>query len=31
MEKDEVRGKLNGGGIPVTVDAENGRVTLSVK
>jgi hypothetical protein len=31
LEKDEVRGKLNGGGVPVTVSAGNGRVSLSVR
>lgn len=31
MEKDEVEGKLNGGGIPVTVRAGSGKVNLSMR
>ena len=31
VENDEVRGKLNGGGIPVTVSASNGRVSLTMR
>jgi hypothetical protein len=31
VEKDEVRGALNGGGVPVTISADNGRVNLSFK
>ena len=27
----EVKGKLNGGGVPVTVDANSGRVRLELK
>lgn len=30
-EEDELRGKLNGGGIPVTVNAGSGRINLSLK
>ena len=31
VEEDEIRGKLNGGGIPITVDAGSGRVSLVLK
>lgn len=31
MDKNEVEGKMNGGGIPVTVKAEGGRVNLSIR
>ena len=31
MEKDEIEGKLNGGGIPVTVRAGSGKVNLSMR
>lgn len=31
MDEDEIKGKLNGGGIPVTVDAGSGRITLALK
>lgn len=31
VEKDEVKGKLNGGGVPVTADASSGNVSLSVR
>jgi hypothetical protein len=31
MEEHEVYGKLNGGGVPVTVDAGGGRISLTVK
>jgi len=31
IEEEEVKGKISGGGIPVTVDAGSGRVTLSFK
>ena len=31
MEDDRIEGKINGGGIPVTVNAGSGRVNLSVK
>ncbi|PSR55139.1 hypothetical protein AHMF7605_17320 [Adhaeribacter arboris] len=31
IEKDEVRGKLNGGGIRITADAGSGNVSLSVR
>ena len=31
IEEDEIRGKLNGGGVPVTVDAGSGRVSLVLK
>jgi hypothetical protein len=31
LEEDEVNGKLNGGGVPVTVRSSSGRVTLSLK
>lgn len=31
MEEDEVNGTLNGGGVPVTVRASSGRVTLTLK
>lgn len=31
MEDDEIEGKLNGGGIPVTVRAGSGRINLSVR
>lgn len=31
MENDEIEGKLNGGGIPVTVDAGGGKVRLTIR
>ncbi|HVG12306.1 MAG TPA: DUF4097 family beta strand repeat-containing protein [Flavisolibacter sp.] len=31
VEDDEIEGKLNGGGVPVTVRAGNGRINLSVQ
>ncbi len=31
IEKDAINGKLNGGGIPVTVRGSSGRVTLTIK
>lgn len=31
IEEEKVKGKLNGGGVPVNVDAGSGRVTLSIK
>jgi DUF4097 and DUF4098 domain-containing protein YvlB len=31
IEEDEIKGKLNGGGVPVTVDAGSGRVSLVLK
>ena len=31
VEDDEIDGKLNGGGVPVTIRAGSGRVTLALK
>ena len=31
MEEDQIKGKLNGGGIPVTVVAGSGRIHLTIK
>ena len=31
VEDEAIKGKLNGGGVPVTVDAGSGRVTLTFK
>jgi hypothetical protein len=31
MDEDEVRGKLNGGGVPVTVKAGSGRINLTLR
>ncbi len=31
MEEDNINGKLNGGGIPITVNAGSGRITLELK
>ncbi|MBS1596930.1 MAG: DUF4097 family beta strand repeat protein [Bacteroidetes bacterium] len=31
MEENQLRGKLNGGGVPVTVDAGSGRINLTFK
>jgi hypothetical protein len=31
MEEDEVNGKLNGGGVPVTVRAGSGSISLALK
>ena len=31
IEDDEINGKLNGGGVPVTVKAGSGRINLSIQ
>ena len=31
VDDEEIKGKLNGGGIPVTVDAGSGRITLTLQ
>jgi DUF4097 and DUF4098 domain-containing protein YvlB len=31
IDEDEIKGKLNGGGMPVTVDAGSGRITFALK
>jgi hypothetical protein len=31
MEENQLHGKLNGGGVPITVDAGSGRISLTFK